>query len=77
MDTSSHTMHALFLQLGLANAPEDIESFIHRHRGLPRDLPLSQADFWRPAQAAFLQEAIENDSDWCEVVDELDSLLRG
>ena len=78
MDTSTtHTMSSLFIQLGLPNSPEAIESFVREHQGLPPDMPLAQADFWSPSQSAFLQEAIENDSDWCEVVDELNSLLRG
>lgn len=77
MDTSAHSMQSLFLQLGLPNRPEDIESFIQAHQRLAIAVPLPQADFWSPSQAAFLREAIEEDSDWCEVVDDLDSRLRG
>ena len=76
MDSSNHNMPTLFLQLGLPNRPEDIQSFMDAHKGLAGDIPLSQADFWNPAQAAFLHEAIEEDSDWCEIVDELDNRLR-
>ena len=36
----------------------------------------SGADFWNEAQAAFLSEAVAEDSEWCELVDELDCLLR-
>jgi hypothetical protein len=39
-------------------------------------MPLPQADFWSASQASFLREAVADDSDWCEVVDELDRLLR-
>jgi len=74
MDTSKHTMPMLFLQLGLPAGPEEIQSFIERHKGLP--IPLAEADFWTPAQAEFLRVAIDEDSDWCEVVDELNALLR-
>lgn len=78
MDTSTtHTMQSLFVQLGLPNAPEDIEAFVRTHQGLPPELPLAEADCWSLSQSVFLREAIEEDSDWCEVVDELDSLLRG
>jgi len=35
-----------------------------------------EANFWNEAQAAFLAEAKADDSDWCESVDMLDSLLR-
>ncbi len=77
METSTmHTMQSLFVQLGLPSEPEDIESFVRTHQGLPPEIPLAQADFWSVSQSAFLREAIENDSDWCEVVDELNSLLR-
>ncbi len=29
------------------------------------------------SQARFIQEALEHDSDWCEVVDELNTRLHG
>lgn len=77
MDTSAHDLETLFLQLGLPNAAEDIQAFIDQHRNkLPPAVALPDADFWTPAQAAFLRDAIQEDSDWCEVVDELDSRLR-
>ncbi|HUL13991.1 MAG TPA: DUF2789 domain-containing protein [Methylococcaceae bacterium] len=76
MDTSAHNMQTLFLQLGLPNRPEDVQSFIQSHKPLAPDIPLPHAEFWSASQAAFLREAIEEDSDWCEIVDELDSQLR-
>jgi hypothetical protein len=76
MDTSLHTMQTLFRQLGLADSDEQINAFIEKHRPLPPNIALSEADFWNQAQAEFLAEAIEEDSDWCELVDELDCLLR-
>jgi Protein of unknown function (DUF2789) len=76
MDTSRHTMKMLFFQLGFANDEEQIRAFIEKHRPLPNNITLHEADFWSEAQAAFLIEAIANDSDWCARVDELDSLLR-
>ena len=76
MDTSDHTLQALFLQLGLPHQLEDIQSFIERRKGLSAAIPLEEADFWSPSQAAFLREAIEQDSDWCEIVNQLDSDLR-
>ncbi len=76
MDTSTHTLQTLFCQLGLADEAEEIKAFIDLHRPLLSDIPLSKAWFWNEAQAAFLTEAIENDSDWCELVDKLDCLLR-
>lgn len=73
---SIYTMPMLFFQLGLPNDEKDIRVFIEKHRPLPTHIPLADADFWSEHQSAFLFEAIENDSDWCMPVDELDSLLR-
>ena len=76
MDLSNHNMASLFAQLGLKNSNEEIESFIVSNRGIPENQALADADFWSDGQAQFLQEAIVLDSDWSEVVDSLDALLR-
>jgi L-fucose mutarotase/ribose pyranase (RbsD/FucU family) len=76
LDTSIHSLSALFAQLGLPNGPKEIENFIQRHHPLPQAEPLANAAFWNEAQAAFLRDAIVNDSDWAEIVDELNVLLR-
>jgi Protein of unknown function (DUF2789) len=77
MDTSMHTLQTLFCQLGLADDEEQINTFIGLHRPLPSNTKLTKAKFWNEAQATFLTEAIEDDSDWCALVDKLDCLLRG
>lgn len=77
MNTSMHTLQMLFRQLGLVDDADQIVAFIELHRPLPSDIALSKAYFWNDAQATFLAEAIEDDSDWCELVDKLDCLLRG
>ena len=76
MDTSVHNMSTLFLQLGLNNSPQGIYQFINEHKGLNSQTSLQDANFWNTSQASFIQEAIAYDSDWAEVVDQLDSLLR-
>ena len=76
MDTSIHTMQTLFCQLGLAGGEEQINAFIEKHKPLLRKIALSEAVFWNEAQDTFLAEAVAEDSDWCELVDELDCLLR-
>jgi len=76
LDTSVHSLSGLFAQLGLPNSSKEIENFIQHHHPLPQAEPLSKASFWTEAQATFLREAIANDSDWAEVVDELNVLLR-
>lgn len=75
MDTSTHTMMTLFMQLGLPNSSKSIDAFFYNHH-LPKEIPLAQAAFWSAGQAQFIREALEQDSDWAEVVDQLDAQLR-
>jgi hypothetical protein len=75
MDTSQHTMETLFQQLGLSSNETAIENFIHNNH-LGKDIPLDHAAFWSAGQAQFIREALELDSDWSEIVDQLDALLR-
>lgn len=77
MDTSVHNLSALFEQLGLSNDDAAIARFIGDNGPLASTTSLADADFWTPAQAAFIKEAIAEDSDWAEVVDQLDASLRG
>lgn len=76
MDTNPHTLNTLFEQLGLPADEASIHTFVAEHRPLGLHTPLHQAPWWNEAQAAFLEEAIEEDADWAEAVDELDALLR-
>lgn len=75
MDTSTHDFQGLFQQLGLISTEEAIDAFCSNNR-LPKDIPLEQAAFWSAGQAQFIHEALEQDSDWCEIVDQLDAQLR-
>ena len=74
MDTNTHTLAVLFAQLGLPNAPQDIEQFLAAHP-LPPRVPIAQAAFWSASQAAFLREALEQDAEWAESIDALANLL--
>ncbi len=76
MDTSLHTLPCLFAQLGLNNSTSDINIFIKKHKGLQADLKLSDANFWNTSQASFINEAIKEDADWTEIIDQLDVQLR-
>jgi hypothetical protein len=68
-------MQTLFEQLGLSSNETAIENFIfNNHMG--RDIPLDHAAFWNTGQAQFIREALDQDSDWSEVVDQLDAMLR-
>lgn len=75
VDTSIHNMSALFQQLGLASGQHDIDLFIEQHKIAPQ-IPLDQAAFWNPSQREFIRESIAQDSDWSEIIDQLDALLR-
>jgi hypothetical protein len=75
MDTSSHTMQALFAQLGLPNSDIAMDNFMQNNH-LPTEIPLERAAFWSAGQAQFIREAITQDADWAEVVDHLDAQLR-
>lgn len=76
MDTSLHTIEALFQQLGLPADQQAIADFVGRHRPLAQTVHLPDAPFWTAAQAAFLREAWREDAEWCEAVDGLDARLR-
>lgn len=76
MDTSRHNLKTLFEQLGLPSEERQIEQFIKTHKLFSSEVRLETATFWTNAQADFLRDAISSDSDWSEVVDELDARLR-
>jgi len=74
MDTCSHNLPTLFAQLGLASDTVSMDDFIASHE-LPTGTSMAKAAFWNPAQASFLAEALADDADWAEVVDEMAMLL--
>ncbi len=76
MGNFEHTMSDLFAQLGLPDADGEIDNFIHQHRPIKGDLSLEKATFWNNAQSQFISEALSDDSDWAELVDQLDTRLR-
>ena len=75
MDLSAHTLNTLFSQLGLPATDEDIERFFTENQ-LGHDKLLVDANFWTQGQVSFLKEALEQDSDWSELVDYVDARLR-
>lgn len=76
MDTSKHTLATLFEQLGLPADEASIEQFVTKHSPLPQDIALQAAPFWSESQSHFLGEGLAEDSDWAEIIDELDAMLR-
>lgn len=75
MDLTFNTLQDLFQQLGLDSDEAGIERFIAHHT-LQEGEAIESAAFWSPAQAAFLKECLQTDSDWAEVVDQLSVQLR-
>ncbi|WP_394200363.1 DUF2789 domain-containing protein [Shewanella waksmanii] len=75
MDTNTPDLALLFKQLGLDNQQEAIDNFIATHSLAPT-ATLAEAPFWSDAQQAFISEAIAEDAQWSEVIDQLDTLLR-
>uniref|UniRef100_A0A486XIC5 DUF2789 domain-containing protein n=1 Tax=Rheinheimera sp. BAL341 TaxID=1708203 RepID=A0A486XIC5_9GAMM len=75
MDTSVHNLKTLFAQLGLRNSENDIAQFLSQHK-LAAGTAIEDAPFWQPSQASFLRESLKQDAEWCEIIDELSSLLH-
>jgi len=70
------SLNILFAQLGLPDDDSSINDFVANHRPLSLDVPLEAAPWWTPSQATFLSEALDSDSDWADVADALNNLLR-
>ncbi|HSI50591.1 MAG TPA: DUF2789 family protein [Ideonella sp.] len=76
MTQPCYDLPALFQQLGLPSAEDDIAGFVATHRPLTAGLALSEASFWTSAQSDFLCTGIADDAEWAEVVDRLNQMLR-
>ena len=74
MDTSPHALGTLFAQLGLPSDTASCEAFLESH-SLEDGEMIAEAPFWTPSQAEFLRAAFDEDSDWCEAVDDLAARL--
>lgn len=75
MQNANPAMPELFAQLGLENSNLAIARFIQFHYLSPQTL-ITGASFWTVSQQSFLEECLEQDSEWCALVDQLDSRLR-
>ena len=76
MDNPNHPFHELFAQLGLPCDAVSIATFVKTHTPLAGDIALPDANFWTPAQAAFLREKWLEDADWANRIDQLSEALR-
>ncbi len=75
MDLNQPNLQSLFAQLGLPSSHGEIESFINQHP-IDAETHLVNAHFWSAAQKHFIEEALQEDAIWSEVIDQLDTLLR-
>ena len=75
MHTSTIAMPQLFEQLGLKSSNLAIARFI-KHHHLPENTTLQSAAFWTQSQRQFIKDSLQQDSDWAEVVDQLDARLH-
>ncbi len=76
MEVYQHEMSDLFEQLGLGSSPQQIKDFVKNHRNKRGTTSIYEATFWTKSQADFLKQALEQDADWAELVDQLDVMLR-
>ena len=67
---------ALFDRLGLDSNDQAIKTFIENNRPIPRSTPLHEAGIWSQFQAAILEEAIREDTNFAELVETLEALLK-
>ncbi len=76
MDLSPHNLTTLFAQLGLLSDDDSINKFITDNSPLPKGQPIYEASCFNDSQAAFLAQGLDQDSDWVEIIDTLDSAMR-
>lgn len=76
MNIGNPTLKDLFNQLGLKDDESAINQFIDTHKGLDSKTKLEDAPFWNASQANLLRGALQEDADWAEIIDQLNSRLR-
>lgn len=76
MEKSNHHFPELFAQLGLPNDADSIANFLALHAPIPASEKLIDAPFWSASQASFLRESLGQDSDWSNIVDQLNKALH-
>ena len=76
MEMQNHSLASLFDQLGLGSSDKEIRHFIRTHAPIIGTKSLHEANFWNSSQSYFLKKSAEEDSDWVEIVDRLNIILR-
>lgn len=75
MMEETFTLESLFQQLGLGSSDSEIRAFIKQHR-IPDGVRMFDAEFWSEGQSQFIREELSKDSDWANVIDNLNVALR-
>ncbi|GAC33508.1 DUF2789 family protein [Paraglaciecola polaris] len=76
MENYHTTMGDLFEQLGLGGEERDILAFIDEHKGLRQGVHIEDAEFWTKSQAGFIKNALLEDAEWAELIDQLNTRIR-
>ncbi|WP_438864201.1 DUF2789 domain-containing protein [Neptunicella sp.] len=76
MDINNPSLKNLFEQLGLPGDEKSIDHFIEQHKGLAQSVKLHHAPFWQGSQAKFIEDALNEDAAWAEIIDQLNNRLR-
>lgn len=75
MSRSIYSVNEVFDHLGLASDVNSIRDFVRAHRHLQSESMLA-LDCWTDEQRAFIEEALGDDTDWCKLIDRLESRLH-
>ncbi|BDX06328.1 DUF2789 family protein [Planctobacterium marinum] len=76
MLNTTPTLKDLFSQLGLDSSDEGMDYFIYQNNGLPEEVHIEDAEFWTDSQRAFIKSELEDDAEWCELIDQLNAMLH-
>ena len=76
MQSTAHTMDQLFDRLGLPSGEHEIDNFIERQKPVSSGKEIYELEFFNESQKAFLKRAKMEGTDWAELTDTLDALLR-
>jgi len=74
MDRSIYTVNEIFDHLGLASDGNSIRHFVQVHQQDKSESMLA-LECWTDEQRAFIEEALGADTDWCKLIDQLESRL--
>lgn len=75
METFDHNLKNLFSQLGLGSTDDQINQFIIKNK-FRKNENIEHAKCWSKTQSLFLEEGLQNDSEWSISIDLLSGMMR-